>query len=249
MTTAGGRGAFSGVTGITAHGESRNKVNFNVLLEELTEPAHEAPKEEVGATEATGKPQEESLDQLLAPAVISPTSSMADESEWATASSSRHQKTRKPSQAATRPLNASTASHPPPQSSSSVLLAPTRQQHDQQQQQQHHQNAHHAHGNMASRPPKEPVSLSQETTLEFYDFPASFRTADLKSALLGPEGGPRFRIKWNNDTSCWFVFDCIADRDLARKTVEEYIASRPEESKFKVRVYDPAHHPLSPASN
>src|SRR5579864_5685168 len=107
MTSPGGRGSSSSAAGSTAHGDTRSKANFNVLLEELSDETESVSE----ASEKVVKDQqEESLEQLLAPAVVSPTSSMADESEWATATSSKQHKGKKQPPV---PLMRQTTTNPP----------------------------------------------------------------------------------------------------------------------------------------
>lgn len=53
--------------------------------------------------------------------------------------------------------------------------------------------------------PKELIIPKPETSLEFHDFPATLRTGDLRKLLQAYEG--HYRLKWNNDTSCFVVFD------------------------------------------
>lgn len=205
MTTAaaGGRGANATL--------DTRKTNFNVLLEE----------EEVESTASVSvekvKKDEESLEQLLAAAVVSPTSSTED-SIWATATSKHpHTKKKTPYQPRQPTTLAPTGTL--------AAVAPQIAAHSQQPS----TGGHPRHA-------REPINLSEETTLEFYDFPAAFRTQDLKAALERFQAG-RYRLKWNNDTSCWFVFDGVEAREEAIKVVEAYIAEKEESEKFKVRVY------------
>lgn len=53
--------------------------------------------------------------------------------------------------------------------------------------------------------PKELIIPKAETSLEFYDFPSTLRTGDLRKLLQAYEG--HYRLKWNHDTSCYVVFD------------------------------------------
>jgi hypothetical protein len=53
--------------------------------------------------------------------------------------------------------------------------------------------------------PKELIIPKTETSLEFFDFPATLRTGDLRKLLQDYEG--HYRLKWNHDTSCFIVFD------------------------------------------
>ncbi len=53
--------------------------------------------------------------------------------------------------------------------------------------------------------PKELIIPKPETSLEFYEFPSTLRTGDLRKLLQTYEG--HYRLKWNHDTSCFVVFD------------------------------------------
>ena len=219
MTTAaaGGRGANTAT-------ESR-KANFNVLLDDDNTVAEET----VAVASSSGKKEEESLEQLLAAAVVSP-SSTAEDSMWATATS-KHPHTKKRPAYQPRPVvaGAGAVGVTTPTSPSTSTAA--------------HSTGHQTHQTQSTNPPtREPVNLSEDTTLEFYEFPAAFRTPDLKAALERFQQG-RYRLKWNNDTSCWFVFDGVESRDAALKVVLAYIEERDEESKFKVRIYKPEYYP------
>lgn len=77
-----------------------------------------------------------------------------------------------------------------------------------------------------------------EVTLEFYDFPPSLRTSDLHGfahKAAGVDG--HYRLKWQNDTSCWIILDSpeLADTALAHlKAVQQ-----PDDACIRVRPYHP----------
>lgn len=101
--------------------------------------------------------------------------------------------------------------------------------------------AHHAnnapnaspHPHQSRTPTREyvPVVLDESTSVEVYDFPAEFRTPDIR-ALLGAFDG-KYRIKWNNDTSCWAVFGDASD-------AAAFLAAPLSRSDVKVRAYHPS---------
>lgn len=62
------------------------------------------------------------------------------------------------------------------------------------------------------------LPMLPEVTLELYDFPSSLRTGDLHGFVhkaAGVDG--HYRLKWQNDTSCWIILDSpeLADTALA----------------------------------
>lgn len=64
-----------------------------------------------------------------------------------------------------------------------------------------------------------PVALEQlapELTLEIYNFPAAWRTSDIRKLLTPFEG--HYRLKWQNDTSCWIHFDAA---ETAARALDE----------------------------
>lgn len=77
-----------------------------------------------------------------------------------------------------------------------------------------HQHTHghhgHSHHHQAPRKVVAPVSLEQlnaEQTLEIYDFPEAWRTSDIRKAFAVFEG--QYRLKWQNDTSCFIHFETV----------------------------------------
>jgi hypothetical protein len=216
------------------------KSNYNVLMDEEEEVKQETTAAAAATTyaEQAKKKDEESLEKLMAASVLNNADNVAGSAEegssWATATSKHQTKTARDYQPRTgRPT---------------YVRANPSSTHSQQQQQQPSSSTsstqpHHSHSQHL-RPPREPINLSEETTLEFYQFPAAFRTPDLKAALEHFRTG-RYRIKWNNDTSCWFVFDGKEARDEALKVVSLYLEGQKEESKFLVRIYKPEYYPVS----
>jgi hypothetical protein len=95
------------------------------------------------------------------------------------------------------------------------------QQHFQQGGHHHNPHGHHGHHNV-NGPRKQfipPVTLEQlnpEQTLEIFDFPESWRTSDIRK-LLSPFDG-QYRLKWQNDTSCFIHFDSA---EAAGKALDE----------------------------
>lgn len=64
-----------------------------------------------------------------------------------------------------------------------------------------------------------PLTLAEisrpETTLELYGFPAKYRTGHLRKFVESVVGeGAGYRLKWQNDSSCWVVFDQPESRKL-----------------------------------
>jgi hypothetical protein len=101
---------------------------------------------------------------------------------------------------------------------------------------------HHPHHSQEHHPCKEytPTVLSEETSVELYDFPSELRTQDLRQLLAGFEGC--YRLKWNNDTSCWAVF---AEAGEARRFLEQPLAR----ADVKLRPYHPSQAtPKPPAA-
>lgn len=83
---------------------------------------------------------------------------------------------------------------------------------------------------------REPITLIPQTTLEFHSFPPNLRTADLKSCLSAFTG--KYRLKWNNDTSCWFVFDGQDERDEAMECVRKHVGANSQVfGEMQVRLY------------
>lgn len=74
---------------------------------------------------------------------------------------------------------------------------------------------------------RKPIILSSETTVEIYDFPTAFHTNDIRKLLSGFEG--KYRIKWNNDNSCWAVFNEAQDAEEALKLSGD--------ESYKIRKY------------
>lgn len=75
-----------------------------------------------------------------------------------------------------------------------------------------HQSAHghhgHAHVHQGPRRAVAPVSLDQlnaEQTLEICAFPEVWRTSDIRRVFSSFEG--QYRLKWQNDTSCFVHFE------------------------------------------
>lgn len=69
-----------------------------------------------------------------------------------------------------------------------------------------------------------PVAVEQftpELTLEIFNFPSAWRTSDIRKFLSPFEG--QYRLKWQNDTSCWVHFEeaSIASRALLELQNEE----------------------------
>lgn len=56
--------------------------------------------------------------------------------------------------------------------------------------------------------PKELIIPKVDNSIELYDFPSTLKTGDLRKFLQAYEG--HFRLKWNNDTSCYVVFDDLS---------------------------------------
>jgi hypothetical protein len=172
--------------------------------------------------------REETLSDLLSAAAVENGVATDAGSEWATATSKSR---RKP---AATPARAQFGSQ-----------LPFAQSYSSSSSSQPHQTHNSISGSSSSqpqnRPPKEPVNLSEETTLEIFDFPAAFRTGDLKAALKEYDG--KYKLKWNNDTSCWFVFESDAERNRAVGVVERAIETRPEGERFRVRKYLASNHP------
>lgn len=84
-----------------------------------------------------------------------------------------------------------------------------------------HPHGHHGHGHHHQGPRKvvAPVSLEQlnaEQTLEIYDFPEAWRTSDIRKAFSVFEG--QYRLKWQNDTSCFIHFETA---EMASKALAE----------------------------
>lgn len=80
----------------------------------------------------------------------------------------------------------------------------------------------HGHGKRGQAVP--PVSVEQfnpEHTLEIFNFPSAWRTSDIRK-FLSPFDGC-YRLKWQNDTSCWVHFDdpSVASRALSELHSEE----------------------------
>jgi hypothetical protein len=68
----------------------------------------------------------------------------------------------------------------------------------------------------AQNPPLTVEMLSPENTIELYDFPAVWRTADIRK-FMSPFDH-QYRIKWQNDTSCFIHFET---GELATRAMQE----------------------------
>lgn len=72
-------------------------------------------------------------------------------------------------------------------------------------------------------PPLAVEQLSPELTLEVYNFPASWRTSDIRKLLNAFEG--QYRLKWQSDTSCWIHFEKPEQATSALEQIHEESAS------------------------
>ena len=164
--------------------------------------------------EVSSSPEPQAKAEVLAPAVSE--TLPGDDDSWNTFHKPQHQHQRKDStgKSAARPPGA--PSHLPMQQQRKPRPFP----------QQQNGAAHHVE--------RQPIVLAEETTIEMYEFPAALRTADLRKLLSAFEG--RYRIKWNNDTSCWVVFNNAEDATAALDITDEYV---------KIRRYDPSLHPAA----
>lgn len=70
--------------------------------------------------------------------------------------------------------------------------------------------------------PHPPVLLEEikaESALELYGFPSKYRTGHLRKFVeTVASGGLGFRLKWQNDQSCWVVFD---EPEMLKKALAE----------------------------
>lgn len=81
-----------------------------------------------------------------------------------------------------------------------------------------------------------PLSIDQlcaERTLEVYSFPAAWRTADLRK-FVGTAGPAPYRLKWQDDTSCWVHYESA---DAAAAALAAFAAA--PESEASVRSFAP----------
>lgn len=82
-----------------------------------------------------------------------------------------------------------------------------------------HSTAKPHHAGHKKGPYQAPLTIEQLTpdmTIEVFDFPATWRTSDLKKLFANFEG--QYRLKWQSDTSCWFHFNSA---ELAAKAMAE----------------------------
>lgn len=79
-----------------------------------------------------------------------------------------------------------------------------------------------------------------ENTLELYNFPKEMITADLQSfAGQVPGVENRYRLKWQNDTSCWLICESA---DLAHNVLDTLSAlEQPDDARINIRRYDVAN--------
>lgn len=128
--------------------------------------------------------------------------------------------------------------------------------------QPHHHQGHHGKtsfmGNGIKKLHHTPVptakleEIGPNSALELYDFPSKYRNAHLCRLVETVTGGPTgYKFKWQNDQSCWVVFEdgAVLERALA-ELKDEVIKVRPFDEKNLVITED-AHvaEPTEPADN
>lgn len=77
-----------------------------------------------------------------------------------------------------------------------------------------------------------PLSIEQfspELTLEIYNFPVAWRTSDIRKLFNQFEG--HYRLKWQDDTSCWIHFE---SPELAAKALAQV-----HDESASLRVFSP----------
>ena len=79
-----------------------------------------------------------------------------------------------------------------------------------------------------------------ENTLELHDFPKEMITADLQSFVSQVPGVENhYRLKWQNDTSCWLICESA---DLAHNVFSTLGAlEQPDDARINIRRYDVAN--------
>lgn len=62
--------------------------------------------------------------------------------------------------------------------------------------------------------------IKAETALELYGFPSKYRTSHLRKFVdsVTESAGAGYRLKWQNDSSCWVVFD---EPEMLKKALNE----------------------------
>ena len=84
---------------------------------------------------------------------------------------------------------------------------------------------------------RQPVTIeeiSATTAIELYGFPPSHRTSHLRQHLQPWDH--KYRLKWQNDSSCWVVFDDPADVPVA---LEKLVGKG--DTEIHTRPFDPAN--------
>jgi hypothetical protein len=84
----------------------------------------------------------------------------------------------------------------------------------------------------APHPPVLVEDIRAETALELHGFPPKYRTGHLRRFVetVAPSG-LGFRLKWQNDQSCWVVFD---EPEMLKKALAEL-----HDEVIQVRPFDP----------
>jgi hypothetical protein len=112
----------------------------------------------------------------------------------------------------------------------------------------YHHHAHHPHGaTIIGNGQKKPLQTSQlppltlaeicdaAKSLELHGFPSKYRTGNLRKFVEGGiPSGAGYRLKWQNDSSCWVVFD---EADSLTKALEALAG----DEFIQVRRFDPAN--------